>query len=150
MAWFDNVWTALLTAIVTNIWLGVPFMMVTLLGGMQTISGELYEAATIDGATAVAAVRARHAARPAVGQHDGDPAGHDLDVQHVPGDLPGHPGAAGRADRDPGDRRVPGGVQRHPQLLARVDVRRADPVDPAGVLDGLPPGAAQAGRGVVT
>jgi arabinogalactan oligomer/maltooligosaccharide transport system permease protein len=51
VAWFDNVWTALFTAIATNIWLGVPFMMVTLLGGMQTIPGELYEAATIDGAT---------------------------------------------------------------------------------------------------
>ncbi len=41
----------LFTAIVTNIWLGVPFIMVTLLGGMQTISSELYEAAAIDGAT---------------------------------------------------------------------------------------------------
>lgn len=49
--WFDHRWTSLLTAILTNIWLGVPFMMVTLLGGMQTISAELYEAATIDGAT---------------------------------------------------------------------------------------------------
>ena len=50
--WFDHQWTALLTAILTNIWLGVPFMMVTLLGGMQTIDRELYEAATIDGASA--------------------------------------------------------------------------------------------------
>jgi arabinogalactan oligomer/maltooligosaccharide transport system permease protein len=52
VAWFDDRWTSLFTAIATNIWLGVPFMMITLLGGMQTISGELYEAATIDGATA--------------------------------------------------------------------------------------------------
>jgi arabinogalactan oligomer / maltooligosaccharide transport system permease protein len=49
--WFANRWTALFTAIATNIWLGVPFMMVALLGGMQTIPGELYEAAEIDGAT---------------------------------------------------------------------------------------------------
>lgn len=35
----------------TNIWLGIPFMMVTLLGGLQSISGEYYEAADIDGAT---------------------------------------------------------------------------------------------------
>jgi arabinogalactan oligomer/maltooligosaccharide transport system permease protein len=49
--WFDHQATALLTAIVTNVWLGVPFMMVTLLGGMQTISAELYEAAEIDGAS---------------------------------------------------------------------------------------------------
>jgi arabinogalactan oligomer/maltooligosaccharide transport system permease protein len=52
VAWFDNRWTSLLTAILTNIWLGVPFMMVSLLGGLQTIPSELYEAATIDGATA--------------------------------------------------------------------------------------------------
>jgi ABC-type sugar transport system permease subunit len=52
VAWFDNQWTALFTAVVTNVWLGVPFMMVTLLGGMQTIPAELYEAATIDGASA--------------------------------------------------------------------------------------------------
>ncbi len=34
-----------------NIWLGIPFMMVILLGGLQSIPGELYEAAEIDGAT---------------------------------------------------------------------------------------------------
>jgi arabinogalactan oligomer/maltooligosaccharide transport system permease protein len=51
VAWFADWKTALLTAIVANIWLGVPFMMVTLLGGMQTIPGEQYEAAEIDGAT---------------------------------------------------------------------------------------------------
>jgi arabinogalactan oligomer/maltooligosaccharide transport system permease protein len=51
VAWFDNEWTALFTAIVANIWLGVPFMMVALLGGLQTIPAELHEAATIDGAS---------------------------------------------------------------------------------------------------
>ncbi len=34
----------------TNIWLGIPFMMVTLLGGLQSISNEYYEAAEMDGA----------------------------------------------------------------------------------------------------
>ncbi len=52
VSWFSDRWTALFTAIVTNVWLGVPFMMVALLGGMQTIPGELYEAAEIDGASA--------------------------------------------------------------------------------------------------
>ena len=51
VAWFANRWTALLTAVLTNIWLGVPFMMLALLGGLQTVSAELYEAAEIDGAT---------------------------------------------------------------------------------------------------
>ena len=35
--WFDHRWTSLFTAIVTNIWLGVPFMMVAMLGGLQSI-----------------------------------------------------------------------------------------------------------------
>jgi arabinogalactan oligomer/maltooligosaccharide transport system permease protein len=49
--WFAHQSTSLFTAIVTNIWLGVPFMMVALLGGMQAIPLELYEAAEMDGAT---------------------------------------------------------------------------------------------------
>jgi arabinogalactan oligomer / maltooligosaccharide transport system permease protein len=34
-----------------NVWLGVPFMMVLLLGGLQSIPADLYEAAEIDGAS---------------------------------------------------------------------------------------------------
>ncbi len=36
--------------VLTNIWLGVPFMMVITLGGLQAISSDYYEAAEIDGA----------------------------------------------------------------------------------------------------
>jgi arabinogalactan oligomer/maltooligosaccharide transport system permease protein len=49
--WFAHRWTALFTAIVTNIWLGVPFMMVAILGGLQSISDDVYEAAEMDGAS---------------------------------------------------------------------------------------------------
>jgi arabinogalactan oligomer/maltooligosaccharide transport system permease protein len=49
--WYANRWTSLFTAITTNIWLGVPFMMIALLGGLQSISQDLYEAAEIDGAS---------------------------------------------------------------------------------------------------
>lgn len=48
--WTDHRWTAMFTAIVTNVWLGVPFMMVAMLGGLQAINADLYEAASIDGA----------------------------------------------------------------------------------------------------
>ncbi|MFZ2166347.1 MAG: sugar ABC transporter permease [Propionibacteriaceae bacterium] len=47
---FANTWSALACVIVVNVWLGVPFMMVALLGGMQSISADLYEAAEMDGA----------------------------------------------------------------------------------------------------
>jgi arabinogalactan oligomer/maltooligosaccharide transport system permease protein len=36
---------------ITNVWLGIPFMMVIILGGLQSIAGEYYEAAEIDGAS---------------------------------------------------------------------------------------------------
>lgn len=43
---------AMFTAcIITNVWLGYPFMMVIALGGLQGIPGELYEAARIDRAS---------------------------------------------------------------------------------------------------
>jgi arabinogalactan oligomer/maltooligosaccharide transport system permease protein len=51
VAWFADKWTSLFVAVITNIWLGVPFMMVALLGGLQSIPEELYESAEIDGAT---------------------------------------------------------------------------------------------------
>jgi arabinogalactan oligomer / maltooligosaccharide transport system permease protein len=49
--WFNHRWTGMFAAIVTNVWLGVPFMMVAILGGLQSINGDLYEAAAIDGAS---------------------------------------------------------------------------------------------------
>jgi arabinogalactan oligomer/maltooligosaccharide transport system permease protein len=44
----DSTWTFVAVTI-TNVWLGIPFMMVTLLAGMQAIPKDLYEAAEIDG-----------------------------------------------------------------------------------------------------
>jgi arabinogalactan oligomer/maltooligosaccharide transport system permease protein len=40
-----------MAVIIVNVWVGVPFMMVALLGGLQAIPQELYEAAEMDGAT---------------------------------------------------------------------------------------------------
>ena len=40
-----------LAMIMTNVWLGIPFMMVISLGALQSISSEYYEAADMDGAT---------------------------------------------------------------------------------------------------
>ncbi|MHB8187488.1 MAG: carbohydrate ABC transporter permease [Dermatophilaceae bacterium] len=48
--WFANTPTSLMAVIVVNVWLGVPFMMVAVLGGLQSIPAELYEAASMDGA----------------------------------------------------------------------------------------------------
>ncbi|ASR38573.1 ABC transporter permease [Prauserella marina] len=49
--WLGQPLAAKVSVIMVNVWLGVPFMMVALLGGLQTIPKELYEAAEMDGAT---------------------------------------------------------------------------------------------------
>jgi multiple sugar transport system permease protein len=44
-------WLARISTIIANVWRGVPFVAITLLAGLQTISPSLYEAASLDGAT---------------------------------------------------------------------------------------------------
>jgi multiple sugar transport system permease protein len=57
--WIDNYidflgdpWNARFSVLAANVWRGVPFVAITLLAGLQTISPSLYEAAAIDGASA--------------------------------------------------------------------------------------------------
>jgi arabinogalactan oligomer/maltooligosaccharide transport system permease protein len=49
--WLGKPLEAFSACIITNIWLGFPFMMTVALGGLQSIPHELYEAAGIDGAS---------------------------------------------------------------------------------------------------
>ncbi|KAB8187061.1 carbohydrate ABC transporter permease [Microbispora catharanthi] len=51
IAWLDDPFWAKVSVIACNVWLGVPFMMLALLGGLQAIPRELHEAAEVDGAT---------------------------------------------------------------------------------------------------
>ena len=51
VAWLSTWPWYYIMPIIVNVWLGIPFMMVTLLGGLQSIPGDLYEAASMDGAT---------------------------------------------------------------------------------------------------
>jgi arabinogalactan oligomer/maltooligosaccharide transport system permease protein len=51
VAWFDGVFSSFMTGLATNGWLSFPFMMVVILGGLQSISQDMYEAATVEGAT---------------------------------------------------------------------------------------------------
>jgi multiple sugar transport system permease protein len=46
-----NPWSARFSLIAANIWRGIPFVAISLLAGLQTISPSLYEAAMLDGAT---------------------------------------------------------------------------------------------------
>ena len=58
LGWIDHYidflgdpWNARLSTIAANVWRGVPFVAITLLAGLQTISPSFYEASAIDGAT---------------------------------------------------------------------------------------------------
>jgi multiple sugar transport system permease protein len=51
VVWLGEPWAALGTVIATDIWLGVPFVAVILLAGLQSLDPDPFEAATIDGAS---------------------------------------------------------------------------------------------------
>jgi arabinogalactan oligomer/maltooligosaccharide transport system permease protein len=48
--WLTSPVQTFIAVIITNVWLGFPFMMIIALGALQSIPRELYEAADIDGA----------------------------------------------------------------------------------------------------
>ncbi|MFS4459963.1 extracellular solute-binding protein [Bdellovibrio sp. HCB2-146] len=50
--WLSQPFTAFAACIITNVWLGFPFMMIVALGGLQSIPHSLYEAAYLDKANA--------------------------------------------------------------------------------------------------
>ena len=55
--WLADPTLALVSVILVNIWVGIPFNMVILYGGLQEIPKELYEAAAVDGARALSRFR---------------------------------------------------------------------------------------------
>ena len=51
--WLGTTWTARICVIVVNIWFGAPFFMIMYLAALKSVPEQLYEAAAIDGASAV-------------------------------------------------------------------------------------------------
>ena len=51
LVWLSNPALVFPSIIITNVWRGFPFVMLILLAGLQSIPDELYEAASIDGAS---------------------------------------------------------------------------------------------------
>ncbi|MCM6764486.1 sugar ABC transporter permease [Rathayibacter sp. ZW T2_19] len=48
--WLTSPSTSLIAVLIANIWIGIPFNLVILYSGLQNISQDLYEAASLDGA----------------------------------------------------------------------------------------------------
>lgn len=55
--WFSRWLTAFSADLLTNVWLGFPFMMVVTLGALTSISKDVYEAADVDGASGIQRLR---------------------------------------------------------------------------------------------
>lgn len=55
--WLSDPLLTFSACLITNVWLGFPFMMVIALGGLQAIPVELHEAARVDGANALTRFR---------------------------------------------------------------------------------------------
>jgi trehalose/maltose transport system permease protein len=53
IGWLGNTATALPAIIAVDVWKTTPFMALLILAGLQTIPGDIYEAARVDGASAV-------------------------------------------------------------------------------------------------
>ena len=53
ISWFTESTPALIAVTVATVWKGYPFFTITLLAGMQSIPRDLYEAARVDGASAL-------------------------------------------------------------------------------------------------
>jgi hypothetical protein len=89
-------------SIFANVWRGIPFVAITLLAGLQTISPSLYEAATLDGATPGSASGTSPA------DADADHRGGDdllgaVHLHRFPADLRAHARRAGQRDPSDGD-----------------------------------------------
>jgi multiple sugar transport system permease protein len=48
--WLTSPQWSLISVVIVNIWIGIPFNLVVLYSGLQTIPASLYEAAALDGA----------------------------------------------------------------------------------------------------
>ena len=103
-------WNARLSTIAANVWRGIPFVAISLLAGLQTISPSYYEASAIDGATPWQ--QFRHVTLPLL---DADHRGGDdllgaVHLHRLPADLRAHA-------RRPAERHAPDG---HAVLPARA------------------------------
>jgi multiple sugar transport system permease protein len=51
--WLGETWWARFSVILVNVWIGAPFFMIMYLAALKSVPEQLYEAAAIDGATAI-------------------------------------------------------------------------------------------------
>ncbi len=123
-----DVWNARWSVIFANIWRGVPFVAITLLAGLQTVSPSLYEAATIDGATTWQTLPLHHLSAADADHRGGDDVLGAVHLHRLPADLGDDARRPGQRDASDGD--VLLSARDHERLSRRRsrDLDRDDPV----------------------
>ena len=132
-SWLGNPYWAMFSLIMVNTWRGLPFYAITLLAGLQTISPELYEAATIDGASTFARFRYVTAAAAEAGDLHRDDVLGDLHLLGLPAGLCADPRWPGQRHTSVRYIRVRRGDERRAVRSGRID--RAVDVASAGIVD---------------
>ncbi len=56
--WLTDPTASRVSVLLVNLWLGFPFLMIVCLGGLQAVPSDIYEAASVDGATKLQQLRA--------------------------------------------------------------------------------------------
>ena len=114
--WLADTGASFWAVVIADVWKTAPFIGLLTLAGLQTIPAEVYEAAKVDGATAMAAVRPDH---PADGQADPGGRGavphprHAADVRSaLRHDRPREVSGGGRWCRNGRRRALAGGAER--------------------------------------
>ena len=114
-------WNARLSTIAANVWRGVPFVAITLLAGLQTISPSLLRGLGHRRRHALAAVPPRHAAAAHADHRGGDDLLGAVHLHRLPADLRAHARRAAERHAPDGHAVVPA---RH--LRRRAGRRRGD------------------------
>ena len=96
ISWLGDYNLALPSVIAVNVWKGVPFFTIVLLAGLKALDTELFDAAAVDGANALAALPQHYPARLALRHHRRLPAFADLDPQRLRPGLPADRRRSGR------------------------------------------------------
>ena len=120
----STTWPARWSLIAANIWRGIPFVAISLLAGLQTISPSLYEAALLDGATGLAALPLHHLPAAAADPGDRDDLLDHLHLHRLPARLRHHARRTGQLDPSDGDARLPARHRRRRAGRGRGDRRR--------------------------
>ena len=139
--WFGGRWSALTAICVSEIWKTTPFMSLLLLAGLSQISGDMVEAAKVDGAVVVAAALQGDPAEHEGGDHGRGPVQGPRRVPDLRQHLHHDQGRAGHRVRV-----LPHLPAGHRAVRARHRIGAVGAAVPVGPADRLPPDQAVPGR----